>query len=99
MRRFASTACTSAGPTNAALLRNGVASAPSWVSRGAVATGLTVQNADAGPTGRMTPVTTSVWPAVWSREPTCTPSRAAVAAVTATWNVAEPVRRSIVVGR
>ena len=48
------------------------------------------QKSEPWPAGRTIPVTTSVWPAVRSREPTCRPSRAAVPVVTATSNVAWP---------
>ena len=54
---------------------------------------MTLQKEDAAPSGRMTPVTTAVAPAIpvprlgsRSREPTCRPNLAAVAVVTATWN-------------
>ena len=64
-----------------------------YVSRGAEATRSTLQNEDATPRGRMTPVTTAVAPAIpvprlgsRIREPTCRRNLAAVAVVTATWN-------------
>ena len=59
-----------------------------WVSSGAAATGSTVQNEEAGRSGRMIPVTAMAWPAARSREPGCRPNRPAVAWVTATWRVA-----------
>src|SRR6516225_34040 len=85
----ASRAGSSAGPTNAAVLRKGAASGVGYVRIGAAALGSTVQKDDPGLTGRTIPVTTRAWPAADRREPTCNPSRAAVAAVTATWKVAE----------
>ena len=51
--------------------------------------GSTVQKVEAAPSGLMIPLTTSSWPAARSRDPRCRPSLAAVAAVTATWNVAD----------
>ena len=49
-----------------------------------MATGSTVQNDEAARRGRMMPLTTATWPAAWSREPTRSLNRAAVAWVTAT---------------
>ena len=72
------------------MVQNGAASVPSWVSWGVAAIGSTVQKSEAGRAGRTIPATTSVWPAVRSREPTCRPSRAAVPVVTATPNVSWP---------
>ena len=99
MLRYAWSAVNSAGPTKAAVLRNGVQFVQSWVSSGPAAIGSTVQNAEAGPAGRTIPVTTRVWPAALSREPTRRPSRAAVTVVTATWNVPEVPCRCTVAGR
>ena len=80
------------------MVQNGSSSVPSWVSCGAAAIGSTVQNAEPGPDGRTIPVTSTSWPAVRSREPTCRPSRAAVAVVTATWNTAVPCLAVTVTG-
>src|SRR5689334_2845284 len=83
-------------PTNAAPLQYAaevVLDAP--ISSGAAATGVTVQKDDAGLRGRTMPVTTSVCPSVCRRAPTCRPNLAAVAVLTATWNVAALLPRAV----
>src|SRR6516165_6533973 len=81
--------------TIAAPLQRGAVSPGGWISCGAAATESRVQNDDAGLRGRIMPVITSTCPSVCSRVPTCRPNLAAVAALTATWNVAVRLPRGV----